>query len=226
MTWVFLHGAASGPEVWSRQHHVVPQAVWFRYPETEAEPDQLLEEYATAVLTVGPDPLVLVGHSLGGAVAQLAALADPSRVAGLILVATGPRLPVNPALLEGLQNAPAEALDRIARWSLARSAPATLLERSRTLVRRTDPALAHRQLAACARFDIRGRRTPSLPVAVIAGADDRMTPPALVTELLDTWPGARRTEIAGAGHLVMQEQPDAFNAALTAFADSQGWPHA
>jgi pimeloyl-ACP methyl ester carboxylesterase len=43
---------------------------------------------------LGDEPPVLVGHSVGGAVAQTLALARPASLAGLILIGTGARLRV------------------------------------------------------------------------------------------------------------------------------------
>ena len=47
-----------------------------------------------------------------------------------------------------------------------------------------------------------------------------MTPPALSTFLKDGITGARLALIEGAGHLVMLENPEAFNGTLTAFVHS------
>jgi len=54
---------------------------------------------------------VLVGHSMGGAVAQQAALDWPERVAGLALLGTGSKLPVDPALPDRIVSEPDAALD-------------------------------------------------------------------------------------------------------------------
>jgi len=212
--WVLLPGAASGPEVFSRQHHVLRGARSWVY-ETPAEPVDLLSQYASAVHRQVAPPLVLVGHSMGGAVAQLMALEHPDAVVGLILIGTGPHLPVNPALLTGLETDPSATLARIAGWSLTRTADPRLADECRKMMLAVPPALAHAQFAACAAFDIRSRRgSDRIKVHAIVGDDDRMTPPTLVESLTEVWPTATVHRIAGAGHLVMLEQPDAVNALL------------
>ena len=58
---------------------------------------------------LGDGPAVVVGHSMGGAIAQTVALARPERLAGLVLVATGARLRVMARLLELLRERPGRA---------------------------------------------------------------------------------------------------------------------
>ncbi len=223
MQLIFLHGAASSPDIWSRQRRHYPHAVYFTYPETDADPPHLLTEYARAVMSVMRPPAILVGHSLGGAVAELCATRPESRVAGLVLVGTGPRLPVNPDLLAGLIHRPSDTLDQIARWSLAKSAPPALVERSRELARAADRSLAYRQFAACGHFDLTGAPPCPQPAAIIWGAQDRMTPPALVRTLFSLFPDHVAEEVPEAGHLVMLEQPEAFNRALAGALARFGW---
>ena len=61
-----------------------------------------------------------------------------------------------------------------------------------------------------------------LPTLVIAGSEDRATPPDLVRELADLIPGARYQLIRGAGHLPPVDRPGAFAAALTEFLRAIG----
>ena len=86
-----------------------------------------LAEWRTAVPVHRP---VLVGHSMGAAIALTAALAEPAALAGLVLVGAGPRLRVNPKLLEGV--APPEtfaaAVHQIVLWSFAPEADARMVE--------------------------------------------------------------------------------------------------
>jgi pimeloyl-ACP methyl ester carboxylesterase len=53
------------------------------------------------------------------------------------------------------------------------------------------------------------------PRAIIVGSDDLMTPPRLSQGFQTAWPDAPYVEIANAGHLVMLEQPAAFNRELS-----------
>ncbi len=212
-TWVLLAGAASGPDVWSRQHRTLPHATAFTYPEARGA--HLLQDYAAAVLNQLPPPYVLVGHSLGGAVAQSLALTHPEHVVGMALIGTGPHLPVNPALLEGLDSSPEAMLARIAGWSLARGADPRLRDECVRRMAAWPPALAAAQFRACADFDLRGQTPPSpVPVRALVGAEDRMTPPPLVESLREVWPSTTIQVVPNAGHLVMLEQPDAVNAWL------------
>lgn len=56
-----------------------------------------------------------------------------------------------------------------------------------------------------------------IPVLVVAGEEDTLTPIAFHETLRDGIPGARLAVIPGAGHLPNLEQPDAFNAVLHQF---------
>jgi pimeloyl-ACP methyl ester carboxylesterase len=53
------------------------------------------------------------------------------------------------------------------------------------------------------------------PVTVLTGDRDRVVPPRLSAELAAEIPGARLVTVAGAGHAVMLERPDAVNDAIT-----------
>jgi len=61
----------------------------------------------------------------------------------------------------------------------------------------------------------------AVPVQIVVGTEDRLTPPAVSRKMAAAIVGAHLCEIAGAGHLSNLEQPDAFNACLRAFLDAQ-----
>ena len=97
-TVLFLHGSGAGPDVWAVQlpRFEGSRAVWLFDPGDGPLPDTpsaAVERVLPAVERMDP-PRVLVGHSLGGAVALQLAAAAPGVVDGLVLIATGARLPV------------------------------------------------------------------------------------------------------------------------------------
>lgn len=59
--------------------------------------------------------------------------------------------------------------------------------------------------------------TVNVPTLVIVGEEDELTPPEDSRRIAEAVPGATLVTIPAAGHLSNLEQPDAFNAALTAF---------
>jgi pimeloyl-ACP methyl ester carboxylesterase len=166
-----------------------------------------LSEWRMALALVRP---VLVGHSMGSAIALASALAAPESLAGLVLVGSGPRLKVNPVLLEtvGRPESFTIAVDRIVHWSFARDTKPRLAELARARMLEAGPAVLSADLRACDAFDVTARLGEvRLPTLVIVGRDDRMTPPALAQELRDGIAGAHLEIVEGAGHMVMLEQP-------------------
>ncbi|HET9069291.1 MAG TPA: alpha/beta hydrolase [Amaricoccus sp.] len=109
---LFLHGAFGGPEVWTR--FVAP---WFAARGHEvaaprlstplsARPDRLRDYVARAVAAADAlgTPPVVIGHSLGGLVAQH--VAARRRVAGLVLVASPGPAGLAPSLWQLSSQAP------------------------------------------------------------------------------------------------------------------------
>jgi pimeloyl-ACP methyl ester carboxylesterase len=62
----------------------------------------------------------------------------------------------------------------------------------------------------------------SVPVLVVAGDADQITPAVGMREMANAIPGARFVQIEGAGHLTPLEQPAAVNTALTGFLAELG----
>jgi pimeloyl-ACP methyl ester carboxylesterase len=180
----------------------------------------------------------LLGHSMGGAVAQLIALDHPERLTGLVLASTfhGPvpgitmelvelgRWVVREAGMSGLADAMearrAENPQSVAAVERLQETRPGYAEESRARLIANSPdmwmALAPRFVDQEDRLDRLAKL--QVPTAVIVGEFDS-TFGDDCRRLASTIPGATLTVIPGAGHVPQAEQPDAWWVALAEFLD-------
>jgi len=190
---------------------------------------------------LGTARVVLVGHSLGGAVALFAAARFPERVAGLALVSPFVYPQPAPPGLRGAARFPwlfrrlfASPPGRAAVGALLRRASAVPpgedpRRRVRTLLGHLDApggwlAAQRTGLAALTAVPdealVRQVRQPCL---VFWGLADAVRPLALGRRLVAELPGpAALVPVEGAGHNLHEEQPAAFCARLLAWAAERG----
>ena len=171
-----------------------------------------IEDYATDVVSffdaVGIGRAVIVGHSMGGAIALTMALDSPKRVAALVLVATGARLRVAPSILERISTDFEAAVGIITRYAWSREAPAELVDLGRERFRDAGPDVLLGDLTACDRFDVMERLGEiDVPALVVVGSADRLTPVEYSHDLAEHISEAQIVIIEGAGHMVMLERP-------------------
>ena len=222
---VFVHGAAGSHLVWGAQTRALGEttrAVALDLPghgRSQPPGRRTIADYRDVILglldALGFDRAVIVGHSMGGGIAQTLALAHPDRIAGLGLVGTGARLRVLPAILDGVLNDFDHTARLVVDHSYAATPDAALRERALAEFRACPPAVTHGDFAACDAFDLLPRvaelRAPTL---VLCGREDQMTPVKYSEYLAAKIPNARLVIVDGAGHSVMLEKPDAVNRAL------------
>jgi pimeloyl-ACP methyl ester carboxylesterase len=161
---------------------------------------------------------VLMGHSMGGAIALFLARQLPERVCALVLVGTGARLRVHPQILAGI-HADWNATTRlITEWSYAPGTSPLVLDTATADLRAVDQPVVHSDYAACNAFDMMDEiGDVAAPALVVVGERDRMTPPAYAQHLERSLPNATLEIVPNAGHMVMLEQPNAVNDAVRRF---------
>ncbi|MGH9265852.1 MAG: alpha/beta fold hydrolase [Acidimicrobiales bacterium] len=224
-------------------HAVAPDLRGHGASDHPVEPEAYSFEILAADLvalagSLGWDRFAVVGHSMGGAVAQLLALDHPERLTGLVLASTfhGPvkgismelvelgRWVVREAGMAGLADAMAarraENPDSVAAFERLQEARPGYAEESRWRLVATSPdmwmALARRfvdqpdRLDALAGLDV--------PTAVIVGElDSTMLDDC--ARLAKAIPGADLTVIPEAGHVPQLENPEGWEAAVVGFLD-------
>lgn len=164
-----------------------------------------------------PKP-VLVGHSLGAAISLTMALNHGEEIAGIVPVGGGIRMPVNPAILAGLESNPGPILTMAAQIVVAKRNRERLSHQLLEGPSAVNPRVMRGDFLACDRLDLTGTvGRIAVPSLVICGAEDKMTPPALSQAIAEKIPGAHLALIEGTGHMVMLEDPAAFNNALAGF---------
>lgn len=214
---VLVHGAGGSRLLWPPQLRRLPGVTVYTldlpgHGRSGGEACTTIVGYAEAVVgfldEVGVAHAVIVGHSVGGAIALTLALDSPDRVAGLALIATGARLRVAPAVLDGLHADFAAAVEFLNRLTWSPGISPTLIERGRETLLEAGPAVLLNDLTACDRFDVMGRLNEiRAPTLVIAGSADLLTPPKYARFLAEHIPDARCEILEGAGHMVMLERP-------------------
>lgn len=183
-----------------------------------------IEEYAASVegyieKNSVKDP-VLVGHSMGGAIAITLALRHPD-ILGMVLVGTGARLRVHSEILSKINENYEEATELIAKWSISPTSDPVIAERNAKEMLHVDRKVTYGDFEACNKFDrMSDVERISCKTLMIVGADDRMTPVKYSEYLHEKIANSELFVIPSAGHSVMLEGYRAFNDRLQAFLDS------
>ncbi len=226
---VLVHGAGGCNAHWPPQLRRLPGYRVYApdlpgHGRSEGLGQQEVAAYAKALVDwlygIGLSRAVWVGHSLGGAIVQQVALNHPRETLGLGLISTGPRLTVNPELLN-LLGAPATqpaGVAQVVKWSYTKAVSPRLAAQLKEQLLENRPAVLAGDFLAADGFNNNDLLAQiAVPTLVVCGAEDRMTPPRLSEQLAEAIPGAELVIIPEAGHMVMQEQPAATAAALAAF---------
>jgi pimeloyl-ACP methyl ester carboxylesterase len=164
-------------------------------------------------------PGVLIGRSMGGAVAIELALAHPQRVRALVLVATAARFDLPQAMLETWRNVMrGRAQQPFTTEAFSAKTDFAIMREAWMEQVKTDPRVRYCDLVACNAVDITARLGAiKIPTLIIAGRDDTITPLDRSEALHKGIPGSKLSIIDAAGHSVPSEKPDAFNQAIADF---------
>jgi len=252
---VLVHGVTLGVGIWVHQlrtlsveHRVIAIDQRGHGSSVAGEDGYSFERMAADILEVlealEVTGAVLVGHSMGGMVAQTLAVNHPvllrAHVGGLVLLATaaGPLLPspLGRMLAQGVLGGAGRGLrlsDRRGLGLIPQQDLATWLTRS-NFGARPDPAAveyARRMITGMSPAAMAGLLTPlfsydlhdelstiDLPTRVVVGDHDLLTPLRMAAVLAEGIPGAELTVIEGCGHLLMLEEPAALDLVLAGMA--------
>lgn len=173
--------------------------------------------------------VTLVGHSMGGMVAQEVVARRPELVSKLVLAGTSPSFGKPDGDWQrgfiAERTAPLDAgqtmADLAARLVPEMAGPAALPEGLRLAAHcmsLVSPATYRRALEALVTFDRRANLPHiRVPTLLIAGEHDRNAPPAVMKKMAAAIPGSTFIELAGVGHLQNLEAPDEFDGLLLNF---------
>lgn len=239
---LFLHGIGGNRQVFD------PQLAWFGargwhavawdapgYGDSPPPPpdDWDWAHLAAAVPalldSLGVARAVLVGHSMGGMLAQEVAARHGDRLHALVLSGTSPSFgPSGGAwqkrfLADRLApldagRSMADLAPHLMRDMVAADADPAAVAVASAAMAAVPPATYRRMLQLLTRFDRRAALSSiPVPALLLAGAADRVAPPMVMKRMAAAIPDCRYQVIAGAGHIANLEQPAAFNSALDSF---------
>ncbi len=238
---VFISGVGYGGWFW---HKIVPplaehfQVITFDN-RGAGESDKPSGPYTTAMMAADTAGLLdalgirkafVLGHSLGGFIAQELTLARPDLVERLILASTtygGPNvIPITPEALEVLTKRDGDPVELVRRGIQVACAPG-FAERHPEVVEEliryrltnpVPPAQYQAQVMAGATHNAESRISQiACPVLVLFGEHDRVVPPGNAQLLAAKLPSAQVKILPGVGHIFPIEDPQATVEALLEF---------
>ena len=237
---LFLHGLGGGHHAWDRQlpyfaahgyaAHAWDQPGYGHSPLVEPyDLEQVSHALKRLIESLGGEPAILVGHSMGGFIAQDAYARFPQLVRALVLGFTTPGFGDRGGeFARQFIAARVGALDQGKSMSelaaqlmpMMRGAisDAEGLAHAQDIMSGISPETYRKAVELLTAFD--GRRNLqniSVPTLLIAGSDDKTAPPETVGRMAKAIHGAEFVVLRGCGHLGPMDQPDAFNAVLESF---------
>src|SRR3954449_12572382 len=232
---VFLHGAGFDRSTWALHSR------WFAHRGYAVLAPDLpghgrsagpalrsiaeMADWTIALLSAaGAEKAHLVGHSMGSLIALETAARHPARVSALSLIGTAASMTVGPDLLKAAEANDRSAIEMVSIWGLGASAelggslaPGLWMHSgAQRVLEQNRPGVLFSDLSACNAYQnaLAAAARVSVPVTIILGERDMMTPLKSGKALAAALPDARTVVLRGAGHMMMVERPDELLAAL------------
>jgi pimeloyl-ACP methyl ester carboxylesterase len=229
---LFIHGSGCSCRMWERQkEYLYPsmEVVLVDLPghgSSSGDGCDSVKEYADAIYgsmeRLYPQGYYVAGHSLGGAIAMSLALHYPSVIEGVVLIGTGARLRVLPSIIEGLLKEKERTLEDINSLSFSRGAPKELRAEALGMMMGCRAEIIRKDFVACDCFDIIGSvGSIEMPVLILCGEEDALTPIKYSQFLNENISGSRLVLMEGAGHMAMIEKPDEVSKAIELFVKNR-----
>ena len=239
-TLVFLHGIGGGRAAWQRQLPFFEARGYatlaWEAPGYGSAP--LVDPYTfanaagaleAALERLAAGPVVAVGHSMGGMIAQEAYARFPQKFSALVLAFTSSAFGgTSSDFTQQFIDARIKPLDlgrTMAEISArlmptmhgAASDPSGLMLAAQVMAT-VPPDTYRRAVAMLTTFDRRAQLAQiKVPTLVLAGSEDMIAPPAMMARMAQKIAGSDYVCLPGCGHLGPMDQPEAFNNALLAF---------
>ena len=237
---VFLHGVGGGHHAWDAQlpffaangygAHAWDQPGYGESPSVEPyDLGQVAAALLRLIEKLADGPVVLVGHSMGGFVAQECYARSPAHVKGLALCFTSAAFGggsgtfarefidarIRPLDEGKTMGDIAARLMPTMRGARSDAAGLALAERVMSRI----PADTYRKaVALLTTFDRREELAQiKVPTLLVAGSDDKVAPASVMERMKAKIPGAELVVLDRCGHLGPMDQPNEFNAALLSF---------
>lgn len=221
MKLLFIPGSGGGREEWRYQTENFLNAEAVPLPGRSGdEPCDSIDEYMEWLRDYIHHKeyrdVVLAGHSMGSAIAQLYGLKYPEEIKALILVGSGARLKVLPAMLIMLEKM---IVDEVAWRRFVEGIYQRVASEMRQFMVEArfqiGAAVTLNDLRCCDVFDIMYKVDDiKLPTLLICGSEDEMTPVKYTNFLADKIKGAKSVIIPGATHFVYMEKYAEVNQAI------------
>ena len=234
---LLIHGSGVSAGAWVNQLRGLLTA--FRvaaidlpgHGKSDPIPQASVEEYAETVAkfleALGSGPVLVVGHSLGGAIAIALAAQRPHAVTGLVLLASCAKLPwVDSSWGRLLPYLPGPLwktffISTAQKLLFAPGVPGHVVSLGMQELRSCRAETILKDLQAAKAMDLTQQATGlDVPTLILCGSQDRLTPPALSADLKGLIPGSRLTLVEGAGHMLLLEVPTRVNEEVLNFAKS------
>ena len=237
---LFLHGVGGGHHAWEKQlpyfsslgypSHAWDQPGYGHSPIVEpydlervsASLARLIESLAAG------EPVVLIGHSMGGLIAQETYVRHPKLIKALALCFTSPAFAGGGS--EFTKQFIAARIDPLDQGQTMAQIAARLIptmgsnsKLAEQIMAGVPPDTYRKAVRLLTTFDRRKELAEiKVPTLVLAGSEDKTAPPAMMQKMADRIPGAEYVLLQDCGHLGPMDQPEAFNDALLLFLRNHG----
>lgn len=218
---ICIHGSADNQHVYDRLLDALPghERYAINMPgragtdgpplASAAEMEAFLSDFIRAELK---GDYLVVGHSLGGAVALEHALqSSTERLRGIVLLATGARLRVHPLILQLFEQVAKSGtgLPPLPPGLYEKDAEQSLIEEASKHRERTPIETGALDWRAADGFDrLQDLDRVRVPALIVAGSDDALTPPKYAEHLAAEIPQSELHVIDGGGHMLVMERTE------------------
>ncbi len=237
---ILLHGMGSSHLIWPAPIRMMRGENVYAldlpgHGKSKGKGLQSISSYAKAVIQFMDKAeifsAILVGHSMGSAIALQIARDHSDRVLGLGLLSIGTIFHIEKSIQESIGNEKMifDTVEWLSNMMLSSKANKKLIEKVNKSLFEIRPAALAADIHACMGYEFHKFPDGSNIIAqIICGAEDQIVPSRDARLLAKSVPGAKFESISNCGHMVMLEEPDKVGASLASFVNRANlktrWP--